>query len=176
MEVVMSLPDPKQVRSWGGKLLVDREGNPVGTVTQVYTDDDTGLPEWATTNIGEATVFIPLKDAVERDGRIHVLVHRDDVARAPLVVDRRHITPDEEARLYRHYGIPYSPDRSRSGLPVGEGPVPTRLQILTASARAAAADAGRRLSDPPTLVLTALAGVLALLVWATLRRAASDGD
>ena len=172
----MSLPDPKQVRSWGGKLLVDPEGNAIGTITQVYTDDDTGLPEWATTNIGEATVFIPLKDAVESDGRIRVLVHRDDVARAPLVVDRRHITPEEEARLYRHYGIAYSPDRSRSGLPAGEGPVPTRLQIVAASARAAATNTGRRLSDRPTLILTALAGVLALLVWATVRRGAADGD
>jgi PRC-barrel domain len=169
----MSLPDPKQVRSWGGKLLVDREGNRIGTVTQVYTDDDTGLPEWATTNIGEAPVFIPLKDAVESDGQIRVLVHRDDVAKAPLVVDRHHITPEEEARLYRHYGIPYSPDRSRSGLPAGEGPVPTRLQVAAASARTAAASARRRIADPPTLVLTALTGVLAALVWATLRRGTS---
>jgi hypothetical protein len=172
----MSLPDPKQVRSWGGKLLVDREGNAIGTVTQIYTDDDSGLPEWATTNIGEAPVFIPLKDAVESDGQIHVLVHRDDVAKAPLVVDRHHITPEEEARLYRHYGIPYSPDRSRSGLPAGEGPVPTRLQVFAASIRGGATNTQRRLADPPTLVLTALVGVLAALVWATLRRAASDGD
>jgi hypothetical protein len=172
----MSLPDRKQVRSWGGKLLIDREGSPIGTVRQVYTDDDTGLPEWATTRIGEATVFVPLKDAVESNAQIHVLVHRDDVAKASLVVDRQHITPEEEARLYRHYGIAYSPERSRSGLPAGEGPVPTRFQIAAESARAAVTSTRRRLADPPTLALTALVGVLAALLWATLRRGATDGD
>ena len=172
----MSLPDPKQVRSWGGKLLVDRDGNAIGTVTQVYSDDDTGLPEWATTTIGEATVFVPLKDAVESDGRIRVDVRRDDVARAPLVVDRRHITPDEKGRLYRYYGIPYTPERSRSGLPVGEGPVPTRLQVAGRAARSAATEARQRLADPPTIVLSAIAGVLGLLLWVTLRRGSSGSD
>jgi PRC-barrel domain protein len=172
MEVAMTLPNPEQVKSWGGKLLVDRTGQPIGTVTQVYTDDATGLPEWATTRLGEATVFLPLKDAVEADGRIRVAVHRDDVAKSPAVVDKQHITPDEEARLYRHYGIPYTPERSRSGLPVGEGPLPSRITV----ARRAAADAGRRLTaDRPTVALTALAALLATLAWAMLRRGgASD--
>jgi hypothetical protein len=172
----MTMPDPKQVKSWGGKLLVDREGKPIGSITQVYTDDDTGLPEWATTSLGEATVFVPLKDAVEADGQIRVPFRRDDVAKAPLVVDRHHISPDEEARLYRYYGIPYSPDRSRSGLPAGEGPVPTRLQVATASARAAVAEALIRLTDPTTRALIALDCLLALLLWATLRRRAAGED
>src|SRR4051794_22971277 len=76
MEVAMTLPNPEKVKSWGGKLLVDRIGQPIGTVTQVYTDDATGLPEWATTRLGEATVLLPLKDAVEADGQIRVAVHR----------------------------------------------------------------------------------------------------
>jgi hypothetical protein len=175
VEVVMTLPDPKQVTSWGGKLLVDHEGNAIGTVTQIYTDDDTRLPEWATTSIGEATVFVPLKDAAESDGAIHVRVHRDAVAKSPLVLDRHHITPDEEARLYGHYGIAYTPERSRSGLPAGEGPVPTRLQLTAASARAVALDVRRRFTDPPTLALTAFAGVLAALLWASRRGNASSG-
>ena len=172
----MTLPDPKQVTSWGGKLLVDREGHAIGTVTQVYTDDDTRLPEWATTSIGEGTFFVPLQDAVESDARIQVRVHRDEVAKAPLVLDRHHNTPDEEARLYRHYGIEYSPERSRSGLPAGEGPVPTRLQLAARSARTVAVDVRRRLADPPTLVLAAFACVLAGLVWVALRSNASSGD
>jgi hypothetical protein len=165
VEVAMALPNPEQVKSWGGKLLVDPAGQPIGTVTQVYNDDATGLPEWATTRLGEATLFLPLQGAVEADGQIRVAVHRDDVAKSPAVLDKQHITPGEEARLYQHYGIPYTPARSRSGLPVGEGPVPSRVTV----ARRAAADAGRRFTaDPPTVALTAvavlLAGVLAVLL------------
>ena len=118
----MALPSPDEVKTWGGKVIVDRSGLPIGTVTQVYTDDDTGLPEWATIRLGEATIFLPLLGAVEQDGQVRVTVRRDDVAKAPAVLDRDHISPDEEVRLYRYYGIPYTPRPSGNVLPTGEGP------------------------------------------------------
>ncbi|HVN12967.1 MAG TPA: PRC-barrel domain-containing protein [Kineosporiaceae bacterium] len=174
----MALPDPEQVTSWGGKLLVDRAGRAIGTVTNVYNDDDTGLPEWATTRIGEATVFIPLEDAVESDGQIKVVVHRDDVAKAPLVLDRNHISRDEEVRLYRHYGIPYSAERSPSGLPGGDGPQPSRAQVAVETARAAVAEAVRRLRDPGELLMAAslatIVASLATIVWTLRRRRPSN--
>ncbi|MGZ4612577.1 MAG: hypothetical protein ACXV1K_05305 [Kineosporiaceae bacterium] len=170
----MALPNPEQVASWGGKLLVDRAGLPIGTVTQVYTDDDTGLPEWATTRIGEATVFIPLDDAVESDGQITVSVHRDDVAKAPLVLDKHHISRNEEARLYRHYGIPYTAERSASGLAAGEGPPPSKIRTATDTARAAVTEAGRRVRDPDEVLLrvslTVIVATLVALAWTILRR------
>jgi hypothetical protein len=179
LEVVMALPNPDEVKSWGGKLLVDRAGLPIGTVTQVYTDDDTGLPEWATTRLGEATVFLPLEDAVESDGQIRVIVHRDDVAKAPLVVDKHHISPEEEARLYRYYGIEYAADRSASGLPAGNGPAPARARAARDSTLTALTTAGRRLGDRRSLLLPAslaalAAGVLGV-VWTALRHRRSAG-
>ena len=132
----MALPSPDEVKSWGGKLVVDRAGLPIGSVTQVYTDDDTGLPEWATIKLGEATIFLPLLDAVEQDGRVRVVVRRDDIEKAPMVLDRHHITPDEEVRLLRYYGIPYTPRPSGNVLPAGEGP-PPRPEGIAARLRAA---------------------------------------
>ncbi len=131
----MGLPSPEQARTWGGKLLVDPDGAAIGTVTQIYSDDATGLPEWATIRLGEATVFLPLLDAVEVDGRVRVRAKRDDVAKAPLVVSGDRISEQDEARLYGHYGIEYSPERSASGLPKGIGPIPTRAQLLIRRAR-----------------------------------------
>ena len=175
VEVAMALPNPEQVKSWGGKLLVDRAGQPIGTVTQVYTDDATGLPEWAATRLGEAVVVLPLQDVVESDGQIRVPLNRDVVAKSPTVLDKRHMTPDEEARLYAYYGIAYSPDRSSSGLPAGEGPVPSRATIARRAATQAVTSARTRLADPPTLALSGLAGLLAVLLWATLRRQRLEG-
>src|SRR5919202_7116921 len=126
----MGLPSPEQASTWGGKLVVDRDGAPIGTVTQIYSDNATGLPEWATIRIGEATAFLPLLDAVEADGQVRVRVKRDDVAKAPMVGPGRRITPEEEGRLYRYYGIDYTPERSPSLLPRGVGPIPTRAQLL----------------------------------------------
>jgi hypothetical protein len=97
-------------------------------------------------------------------------VHRDDVAKSPAVLDKLHITPDEEARLYRYYGIPYTAERSLSLLPVGEGPLPSRLTIARRAVAGAAATARRRFADPPTITLTAFNVVLAVLLWAALRR------
>jgi hypothetical protein len=175
VEVAMTMPNPEQVKSWGGKLLVDRTGLPIGTITQVYTDDATGLPEWATTRLGEATFYLPLQGAIEADGQIRVAVHRDDVAKSPAVLDKQHITPDEEALLYGYYGIPYSPERSRSGLPAGEGPAPSRLTLARRAATGATTAARRRLADPPTIGLSAFAAVLAALLWAMLRRQRAGG-
>ena len=120
----MGLPSPERARTWGGRMVVDRDGARIGTITQIYTDDATGLPEWATTRLGEATVFLPLLDAHEQDGAVQVQVKRDDVAKAPMVGPGRRISEQDEARLYRWYGIDYTPDRSPSGLPAGVGPVP----------------------------------------------------
>jgi hypothetical protein len=152
----MALPSPDEVKTWGGKVIVDRAGLPIGTVTQVYTDDDTGLPEWATIRLGEAAIFLPLLGAVEQDGQVRVTVRRDDVAKAPAVLDRDHITPDEEVRLYRYYGIPYTPRPSGNVLPTGEGPPPPAGAVAAVERFASA--------QPVRVALAALAGASAALV------------
>ena len=131
----MGLPSPEQASTWGGKLVVDRDGAAIGTVTQIYSDDATGLPEWATIRLGEATVFLPLLDAEEADGQVRVQVKRDDVAKAPMVGPGRRISEQEEERLYRYYGIDFTRDRSPSLLPRGIGPIPTWRQRLGRRAR-----------------------------------------
>ncbi len=155
----MGLPSPEQARTWGGKVVVDREGAAIGTVTQIFTDDATGLPEWATIRLGEATVFLPLLDAVESDGTVRVRVRRDDVAKAPMVGPGDRITEEEEARLYRWYGIEYAPDRSPSGLPAGAGPVPSR-----------AGDRGRQALPLVAAILAAVVAVVAALALRRRRR------
>jgi hypothetical protein len=158
----MGLPSPDQASTWGGKLVVDRDGATIGTVTQIYSDNATGLPEWATIRLGEATVFLPLLDAEEADGRVRVRVKRDDVAKAPLAGPGLRITEQEEARLYRHYGMDYTSERSRSGLPRGVGPIPTRAQLLLRRVRGW--EAG------PLALAAALTAAAALIAAVGLRR------
>jgi hypothetical protein len=126
----MAMPDPDRAKTWGGKTIVDRAGATIGACTQVYTDDATGLPEWATARMGNASVLLPLVDAVEDDGRVRVTVGRDEVVLAPPVADAGHVSTDEEIRLYRHYGIPYSLGGSGTILPASEVP-PRRSMAAT---------------------------------------------
>lgn len=149
----MALPSAEVARAWGGKTIVDQFGAVIGACTQVYTDDATGLPEWATARIGNNGVLVPLLDAVELDDRVQVSVSRDDVVRAPAVADRLHISPDEEARLYEHYGIPFSRTRSGSVLPEGEGPAPQRgglRRVLEGAGRGTSALRGSALGRSAT--------------------------
>jgi hypothetical protein len=119
----MRLPDPGSARTWGGKLLVDRDGAEIGICTEIFLDDATGMPEWATADLGGGPAFIPLVDAVESGPRVRVAVRGVDVAGAPSVGDVRHLSEDEEERLYRHYGIEYSRGASDTLLPADAAPV-----------------------------------------------------
>jgi hypothetical protein len=168
--VAVALPDPDEVRTWTGMELLDRAGRPVGRVAQVYTDDASGVPEWALARLGNVAAPVPLVDAVRRGGRVQVSVLRDEVMLAPAVRDERHITPDEEERLYRHYGIDYSGERSRSLLPAGEGPEPAPRQTLSGQA-VPERRAGRWLLLPSTVVLIA---VLVAWIRALRRRPSED--
>jgi hypothetical protein len=120
----MGLPDPDSAKTWGGKLLVDRDGAEIGTCTEIFVDDATGLPEWAAADVSGGPAFIPLIDAAESGDRVRVAVRQADVADAPPVGDFGHISEDEEARLYRHYGIEFSRESSDSLLPVDGPTVP----------------------------------------------------
>jgi hypothetical protein len=120
----MGLPDRDSAQTWGGKLLVDRDGTSIGTCTEIFLDDATGLPEWATADLGEGPAFIPLLDAAESGDHVRVAVRQDDVVQAPSVGESGHLSPEDEERLYRHYGIDFSRSASESLLPVGDVPAP----------------------------------------------------
>jgi hypothetical protein len=42
----MDLPDRAEAKSWQGRDVVDRDGEPLGRCHGVFADTDTGLPEW----------------------------------------------------------------------------------------------------------------------------------
>ena len=50
-----------------GRTLVDRDGEKIGTVDEVYTDQDGGQPEWALVHtglLGMKKSFVPLRGRV----------------------------------------------------------------------------------------------------------------
>jgi hypothetical protein len=125
----VGLPDRDSAKTWGGKLLVDRDGTEIGTCTQVFVDDATGLPEWAEADLSGGPVVVPLLDAAEAGDRVRVAVLQVDVAGAPRVGDPGHISEDDEERLYRHYGIQFSRENSDSLLPVDEPVAPEAVEV-----------------------------------------------
>jgi len=120
------MPDIDTAQNWQGRTMVDPAGAKVGTIDAIYLDDDTGQPEWATVTtglFGTKTTFVPLVQAQSAGDSIQVPYHKDQVTDAPNMDADRQLSRDEEAELYRHYGLDYTQNRSDSGLPVGsDGP------------------------------------------------------
>lgn len=136
----MEFPEREVALAWVGRTLVDRDGTEIGACTAVITDDATRLTEWVCSEVEGTAVFIPAVGATVSGGDVQVAVSRDDVANAPTVGGTEHISDDEEAALYRHYGIPHSREASSSLLPTGE-PQPAAEEVTSGAEEALAAPA-----------------------------------
>src|SRR5215216_1983996 len=111
------------VQSWQGRTMVDPAGDKLGTIDAIYLDDETGQPEWATVTSGlfsATTAFVPLAQAHDIGDSVQVPFDKQQVKNAPTMRADGQLSQDEEAELYRHYGLEYSQHRSDSGLPAGE--------------------------------------------------------
>ncbi|CAL9282972.1 MULTISPECIES: PRC-barrel domain-containing protein [unclassified Streptomyces] len=110
-----------------GRKAFDRDGHRIGTVDEVYLDDATGVPEWAAVRTGlfGRDAFVPLEPSrVAADG-LHVPYPKALIKDAPHLGVGRHLSPEQELRLYRHYGLAPgsapSPDRGPQAMADGEG-------------------------------------------------------
>ncbi len=80
----------------------------LGTVGEVYLDDETGRPEWATVRtgmFGTKESFVPLADADLSGSDLRLPYDKDKVKHAPQIDTDGHLSPTEEAELYRYYGV-----------------------------------------------------------------------
>jgi sporulation protein YlmC with PRC-barrel domain len=99
-----------ELRDLVGSTAYDRAGEKIGTVGQVYVDDDTGQPTWVTVQtglFGTCESFVPVEGAELGDERITVAYDKATVKDAPSICEDSHLSPQEEEQLYRHYGIEY---------------------------------------------------------------------
>ena len=107
-----------------GATLVDRDGSKVGSIDEIYADQETGKPEWMAVRtglFGTRLTFVPLAEAQEADGDVRVPYEKAQVKDAPNVDPDGELSQQEESQLYSHYGLEYGEARSDSGLPEGGG-------------------------------------------------------
>lgn len=88
--------------------VVDKDGEKVGSVGQVYLDDQTRQPSWITVKtglFGLKETFVPLEKAVISHGKITAPYDSQKMKDAPRVDPDTHLDADAEAELYTYYGI-----------------------------------------------------------------------
>ena len=99
-----------------GSNAVDSDGDKLGKIGNVYLDDRTGEPAWATVNtglFGTKESFVPLATARIEGDQLVVPFDKAKVKDAPKVTDDGHIGDDEQEELYRYYGLSSARRRQR---------------------------------------------------------------
>ena len=91
-----------------GATVRSASGDKIGTVSQVYLDDRTSRPEWVTVKsglFGTKESFVPLAASRFEGGELLVDATKAQVSAAPKVDDGDHLSEQDEAEIYRYYGI-----------------------------------------------------------------------
>jgi uncharacterized protein (TIGR02271 family) len=116
----MPAPSLEIVDRWRGRTVIDRDGDKVGTLSDIYLDRATNQPEWALVNtglFGLKQTFVPLSDAAEEGDQIRVPFEKALIKDAPRVDADGELSDTEEEELYRHYGIDYGSGLDRDAAP-----------------------------------------------------------
>ena len=89
-----------------GRTAVDAQGNKIGSVGQVYVNDDSGVPDWITVNTGLFGMkenFAPLHGSSFNGDDLVLPFDKDVVKDSPDVADSEHLDVDEQQALYSYY-------------------------------------------------------------------------
>src|SRR4051812_44757487 len=89
----------EDVTAWRGRNLVDRDGDKIGSVEEVYLDAQSGEPEWLAVKtglFGSKLSFVPLSDADATGDEIRVPFEKAQVKDSPNIDADRELSPEEE--------------------------------------------------------------------------------
>jgi uncharacterized protein (TIGR02271 family) len=108
--MAVDLRDPREMT---GAAVLGGDGQKLGKVDNIYFDNHSGRPEWASIKtglFGGHVSLVPLANAEYRDGQLQVPYGKDDVQRAPHHEPDQELSVDDERELFSHYGLGYSGD------------------------------------------------------------------
>ena len=113
--------------------VVDAQGTRVGPVENIWLDTATDQTEFVAVKTGTLmgrTHLVPLADAQVDDssGQLRVPYSQDQIKNAPHFPDDADLSDEDEAGVYRHYGLHRSEAPSATGLASGGGVTEARQQ------------------------------------------------
>jgi hypothetical protein len=116
------------IQSKGNVITAD--GDRLGGIGQLYVDDATDQPSWATVMtglFGRHETFIPLEGSRVEGSDLVVPYSKALIKDAPRVEPGGHLVPEEQDRLYQHYQLEgglqtYSESRGMPGIDTSDTP------------------------------------------------------
>ena len=109
---------------WEGQTVLDRGGEKVGTIKEIFYVEDTGRPEWALVKMGRLkghTTLVPLTRANPVSKGVKIPYAKDQVADAPPIGGDGDPSEQQVRAVYRHYGIPLTASGNGSSSPPQQG-------------------------------------------------------
>jgi sporulation protein YlmC with PRC-barrel domain len=100
--------DLSTLLGWRGRTVVDRDGEKLGKLGDLYLDEETNRPAYGgvrTGLLGRHESIVPLEGIVERGDDLVVPHDAERVRSAPAIDPDAALAEDEQERLTRHYGI-----------------------------------------------------------------------
>ena len=136
-EEAVALKDPSQ--DLRGREVYDRDGNPIGTVEDLYVDPGSqyevrflDVESGGFLGIGEKHFLIPIEAVADaNEDRVTIAEDREKIKSAPDVPLNPVITPDNRQRLYDYYGTETTATRTS-----GESEEEVRVQRTEEELRA----------------------------------------
>jgi uncharacterized protein YrrD len=113
-------PDSEwNLAEWHGKMLIDRDGEKIGKLQDVYVDVETDEPQFGTVKeglIGRHLTFVPLGGIKVGPDDLQVAVSKQQVKDAPNIEQHgEELSQADESALYHHYELNYTPPNTQSG-------------------------------------------------------------
>jgi hypothetical protein len=107
------------VAEWLGKMLVDRDGEKIGKLQEVYVDVETDEPQFGMVKegfIGRHLTFVPLGGLQIGPDQLQVTVTKEQVRSAPdIEMHGEELSQADESVLYHHFELNYTPPSTESG-------------------------------------------------------------
>ena len=100
--------DTTNVNSIFDARAIDPSGDKVGTVKQVYVDQTSGEPLFASIStglFGTSESFVPLEGATITGDELRLAYDKDQIKDAPRIDADGDLSDDEQDRLFDHYGL-----------------------------------------------------------------------
>jgi len=130
------VPQNTPILELRGRTLFDSDGEKIGKVDELYCDKEGGQPEWALVStglFGTRKTFLPIQRAAQSGDDALVPFAREQVKDAPQIEADRELSEEEERRLYRHYGVPYTSDGTTTAKGSGDAGETSAEDAMTRS-------------------------------------------
>ncbi|AJE34155.1 hypothetical protein B842_11540 [Corynebacterium humireducens NBRC 106098 = DSM 45392] len=91
----------------------DRDGEKLGSVKEVYINDSTGQPDFVEVGhglFGMSSSIVPLRGHRLDGENLQLAFSKEHIKDAPDIDDDAHLSEEDHATIYRHFGLDGTPD------------------------------------------------------------------